>query len=64
MEKKIADLLYENFRSVYCDDCRFYNDENDGGYDPCESCIRKSMNWALSRDSADELAEEIMKLVK
>jgi predicted Fe-S protein YdhL (DUF1289 family) len=55
-EKKqaIATILLNKLCSVYCDTC-------DEEY--CEGCNRKEMNWGLSKNSANYLAEEILKVI-
>lgn len=58
MKEKISELLHNRFSSVYCDTCESVNDER-----RCDECHRKSMNWALSKDAADRIAEEIIKEV-
>ena len=55
----ISRILEEELSYVYCDDCK-HNLE----YDECEDCHRKYMNWALSRDSAVNIAEKIVKALE
>ena len=61
---KIAQLIYDWFNSVYCDNCRYNSElETDKyGYNPCEDCIRKSMGWEISKCDAEHLASSILKL--
>lgn len=49
----IKDILVDQFSSVYCDSC---NGEN------CDDCNRKQMNWGLSEDSAECIAERILNI--
>jgi predicted Fe-S protein YdhL (DUF1289 family) len=52
MKNKIIEVLKKNLSSVYCDSC-------EGEY--CEGCNRKSMNWGISDDYVEKLANEILK---
>lgn len=56
MEKeKIVRILKTYFSGVYCDTC-------DGNLeaDKCDECHRKNMHWAISSDSAEELADKLL----
>lgn len=55
-KEQIVELLMNEFRSVYCDTCRG-NDVDDS----CEYCHRKYMEWSISKDSAQRIAEKIVK---
>lgn len=74
---KIAELLYEEISYCYCDNCGtpdLLREEE--GLDPnpsdpedltvgdlfCNGCYRKYSNWKLSRKTAKELAERILKI--
>ena len=59
MVEKIAELLKNNFPYVYCNTCRF----QDEFYNPCEDCYRKNMNWALSSETAESIATDIVNLL-
>lgn len=59
MKEKIAEMLYQNLCAVYCYSCEYENSEND----MCEDCHRKYMNWALSREDANGLAEKVMRII-
>ena len=61
---KIAQIIYDWFDYVYCDNCRYNSElETDKyGDNPCEDCIRKSMGWEISRCDAECLADNILKL--
>lgn len=52
---KIMDILLEEFNSLYCDSCRFQNDE-----EYCGECHRKYMNWSLSSETAANIADKII----
>ena len=54
MKRKIENILLKQFCYVYCDTCRFKNTNM------CDDCHRKCMNWGLSSDAAEELAETII----
>lgn len=54
-KEKISNLLFENLDYVYCENCR-------GGQ--CEDCNRKQIGWEISKGKADEVAEEILKLIE
>lgn len=45
-KEKITQVLLNAFESVYCDSC--------------ESCHRKSMNWGISTEYAEEVADEVL----
>lgn len=59
IKENITLLLMGQFSSVYCDSC-IYN--GDGAY-PCDECSRRSMNWRLSPDKAENVSVEILKIV-
>ena len=52
----ISRILEEQLSYVYCNNCK-HNLEDD----ECESCHRKYQNWALSEDSAVNIAKKIAK---
>ncbi len=54
-KQDIINILKKNFSSVYCDTCNAYLDA-----DKCEWCHRKYMNWGISDESAEDIAEEII----
>ena len=58
---KIADLITEEFLSVYCNSCKYaeVNDE-----EACESCHRKAMNWSISDDKANNIENKILEIIK
>lgn len=49
---EIIEILIKNFDSVYCDTC-------DGKC--CEDCHRKAINWSISNQFAEVIADEILK---
>ena len=52
----ISRILEEELSYVYCDNCKYGMED-----DECEGCHRKYQNWALSEDSAVNIAEKIIK---
>lgn len=54
IKEQIQNILLENFRTIYCDTCRFQNTNM------CDDCHRRYMNWSLSPKIADQLAEKIL----
>lgn len=66
MKQQIKEILTKEFNSVYCDTCKFNKEseeywEDKIGYWGCDDCRRKNMGWELSDDTAERLAEEILK---
>ena len=63
-KEKIAQIIYDWFDYIYCDNCRYSSElETDKyGDNPCEDCIRKSMGWEISKSDAESLANNILKL--
>ena len=57
MKEKIVEILKNELSSVYCYNCT-------GGENRCEDCYRKNMNWALSDDAAQEIADKILERIK
>lgn len=53
---KIVEILKNTFKSVYCNSCK---GEMDG--DTCDFCHRKYMNWGISDEYAEIVAEEIIR---
>lgn len=49
----IKGILLKEFSSVYCDNCN-------GSC--CDECNRKQMNWGLSEESAEDIAERILNI--
>lgn len=55
----IADIIYNSFHYVYCDSCRYQGNIDDG----CDGCHRKSMEWAISINTAKGLEKKILKTI-
>lgn len=62
LEEKISDYLFDNLDYIYCQNCR-YNNEEDDLYHFCENCHRKAMNWEISKSECDCLARKILKII-
>lgn len=60
MRDKIAQFIYGYLDWAYCDNCR-YNFEDS---DKCDCCHSKSINWELSEETAEVLADKIMDIIK
>ena len=65
---KLSELIFLQLNGVYCDTCKFNNlttEEyeycNTHSYYGCYGCIRKSMNWEISKSEATRLANLILK---
>ena len=56
-KKQIIDILLEEFKYIYCDNCRFQGDEEN-----CENCHRKYISWSLHPSVAEALANRIIQL--
>ena len=56
-KEKIVQVLKNRFFSVYCDSCIANINRND---DYCDLCHRKYMNWGISDEYAELVADEIM----
>lgn len=57
-KEEIIILLSEKFDYVYCDTCHH---NNKGSSLRCDECHRKYMNWCISEDFVEQLADEILK---
>ena len=61
MKEKIIESLINKLNYCYCDNCK-YSDYEIYGDRFCDDCHRKYSNWALSPVTAEEIADEIIKL--
>ena len=59
MREKIIEYLMEHFCTAYCCMCEHDKNPNDL---TCDYCCRDE-SWALSRDAAENMAEDIIKIV-
>lgn len=68
MKDKISELLY-NELYTYCNNCQFgsLSEEESNekyGYYPCYDCYRKNINWEISKEYSERLAEKIINIIK
>lgn len=65
LKDRIADFLYDELDYIYCDSCRFQNNDKKehDQYNECEDCYRKYMNWEISKDKAEYIANAILYMV-
>ena len=61
MKEKIIEILINKLNCCYCYNCK-YSDYKIYGDIFCDDCHRKYSNWALSPVTAEEIADEIIKL--
>ena len=54
MRKEITKIIYEMLSHIYCDNCRYEDDDNN-----CDECNRKAMGWEISKGFSEDLACEI-----
>ena len=54
-KQEIISILMDEVGAVYCTNCRFDMDD-----DHCEFCHRKYMNWQLSDEVAERIADKIL----
>ena len=62
MKDKIAQFIYDYLDWAYCNNCRYNFEDED--LEKCNCCHRKSINWELSKETAEDLANEIMDIIK
>lgn len=55
-KEEIANILLSRINYIYCHNCAFGNSDSS----MCEECHRKYMNWELSKEYAEKIAEEIL----
>lgn len=55
-KSQISEILQKELNSVYCDTCAEQMQT-----EACELCHRKSMFWSLSKSTADNIADKIIK---
>ena len=60
--QKIVNILTTELSYSYCDNCK-YNDYEEYEDKYCMDCHRKYQNWALSPDTAEKLADQIIEKV-
>jgi hypothetical protein len=62
MKEKIINILINELCYCYCDNCE-YSSWNKYQDNECDNCYRKYQNWKLSKDTAAQIAEQIIKEV-
>ena len=53
--EEIIEILEKEFGHVYCHNC-----EHDMNFGSCEECHRKYMNWKISHETAEKIADRIL----
>lgn len=61
MREKIVEFLLNRLSYAYCDNCKGRDDGIDSD-SFCDCCYRKYQNWALGKNTAEYLANEIVKM--
>ena len=56
-KENIIQILKESFDSVYCNSCK-----NDYNEDICDYCHRKAMEWSISDEYAERVANKIIEV--
>jgi len=64
-KEKIAEILYNELDYIYCNTCKYTQitreeAEEKFDYYGCDDCYRKYMGWEISKNYAEEIAEEII----
>lgn len=60
MRDKIAQIIYGYLDWAYCDNCRYGSELPE----QCDCCHRKSINWEISKETAEVIADRIMEVVR
>lgn len=60
MRDKIAQVIYDYLDWAYCDNCRYGSELPE----KCDCCHRKSINWEISKETAEVIADRIMEVVR
>lgn len=58
-EEKAVEKLMDELSSVYCDTCRCEMMDEDCGF-----CVRKEMNWGISKGEAWKIVKMIKKTLE
>ena len=63
---KISNCIYDRIDYMYCDNCRYGSEleYDEDGYSRCDDCHHKYNGWALSRDCASSLANQIVAIME
>lgn len=62
MKEKIVNILINELKYCYCDNCEYGNWDKYQDNE-CDNCYRKYQNWKLSKNTAAQIAEQIIKEV-
>lgn len=54
LKEDISELIISRLGYIQCENC----------YGECVHCDKSECEWQLSKETADELAEEIMQIIK
>lgn len=55
-KEEIKELLLNEFDSIYCHGCKGNDDDS-----YCDDCHRKYMNWSMSEEYAERIANKILR---
>lgn len=54
----IAKIIYEYVGCIYCNNCR-----HKGNEEICQWCNRKAMEWEISEEFSEKVADTIIKVI-
>jgi hypothetical protein len=54
-KEELVEILTQSLADIYCYNCYYKGSE-----DNCDECSRKSMNWAISDEYAEKIADKIL----
>lgn len=67
LKDRIVDFLYDELDYIYCDSCRFQNNDKKeyeyDQYNECEDCQLNHMNWEISKEKAEYVANAILYMI-
>ncbi len=63
-KEKFTQYLMSTLDTVYCDNCRGNDADDNTDPDFCEDCHRKYMSWELSRPVAEIIAEKALEMFR
>ena len=65
MKAEISKLIYNELNYVYCGNCRFNKEiDEDDDCNGCKDCHPKTMEWEISKNHSDSIAEKIINLTQ
>lgn len=59
--KQFTDYIENELSSVYCYNCK--GNDNDVEQDFCDDCHRKYMNWSISENAKNGIAEKAIEII-